>query len=118
MTYHAHTRITVLRTPSGEDSPTNAWGDPVDLPRGQEPVHLSGVRAALQQETVRQWQPNERRWTEVTTWTARVRRDLDIVHTDQIRDDRTGDRFVIDEIHTPTGFAGWAHTRLQLTRVR
>lgn len=118
MTHRAHTRLTVFRTPSGEGASTNAWGDPIDPPVGEEHVHLSGVRAALQEDTVRQWQPNERRWTEVTTWTARVRRDLDIVHTDQIRDERTGDRFVIEEVHTPGSFAGWARTRLQLKRIR
>lgn len=117
MTGRADTTLTFYRTPAeGDappDAPRNPWGELEDV----DVVHLSGVIAGLQEETVRQWQPSERRLTEVTTWVARIRRDLDVRDTDRVLDERTGDRFVIEEIHRPRSYAGFAKQRLQLKKV-
>ncbi|MFE7461664.1 hypothetical protein ACWFMI_23555 [Nocardiopsis terrae] len=117
MTGRANTRLTFYRTPSEDtappDTPRNPWGELQDV----DHVHLSGVIAGLQQETVRQWQPSEHRMTEVTSWVARIRRTYDVRDTDRVLDEKTGARFVIEEIHTPTSYAGWAKTRLQLKKV-
>ena len=119
MTGRATTTLTFFRTPSEEDAPPdvkrNPWGEIEDT---DDHVHLSGVIAWLQETTVRQWQPAERRRTEVTTWIARIRRTYDVRDSDRVKDEKTGDRFVIEEIHQSRSYAGFAKKRLQMKKIR
>ncbi|MFD6094753.1 hypothetical protein ACFVWN_01050 [Nocardiopsis flavescens] len=112
MTTRASTRLTFYRTPE-DSTATNEWGEPVD----EDVPHLTGVLAALQEETVRQWQPSERRLIETQMWVARIRPDLDVRDDDRVQDEKTGARYVIESVHRPTSYIGWRRIRLQLKHI-
>jgi hypothetical protein len=108
-----NTTVTILRTPTGEDTPRNAWGDRIDT---DTPVK-TGVPASLLDVERRIWVPAENRSTVIVTTRCRLRGDVDVRERDRIRDEATSRVYVVEEMNAPRSPFGRGAIRLTLAKV-
>lgn len=109
-TFRPTTTCTLLRTPQGV---VDEYGDPVD----DDTEVAVGVPVSILQQGVRQFLPAEGRYTNVTTYTARLRGDVDVRERDRVRDERTGAVYMVEGIVQPQDPHGVAAIRLDLRKV-
>lgn len=104
----ATTTVAVLR-----GTTTDAYGDPVDA----DDAVRARIPVALAITNRRVWVPAERRHTQVTEITGRVRRDADIQEEDRLRDERDGSIYLVEAVTIPPRVTGFEKARLTLRRV-
>lgn len=106
------TYCTILQT-SPEDL-VDEFGDPMD----NETAAATGVPISILIQSSRQFLPSENRMTVVETITARLRPNVPVNETSRIKDERTGQIYMIEELVAPQDPFGAASVRMILRRVR
>ena len=80
-------------------------------------VSASGVPISIIHQTSRQFLPVENRLTSVHNITARLRPSVPIKETSRIKDERTGEIYMVEGIVHPQDPFGASAIRLELRRV-
>lgn len=107
MIARATTTIAVLRGTS-----TNAWGDEADT---DTPVHI-GIPASLVEQTRRVTTRDDPTPRIVRYAVGRVTAGTDVTDQDRIRDERTGDTYIVEAVSAMNSAAVAADLRLDLRR--
>lgn len=108
--FRPNTYCSILRTDEGE---TDEFGDPVD----NETVAASGIPISIIHKEVSQFLPVEHRKTVYNDYVARLRADIEVKSTDRIKDERTGNIFMVEGVFY-TNSPLWASaTRLELRKL-
>jgi hypothetical protein len=96
---------------------TNDYGDVVDDPDNAEVV-ASGVTAQIVVTNVRAYDPSSQQIRVIQTITGAVQSDVDVVESDQIQDDHTGQIYQVESVTQPGGPGYVGDQELVLRRVR
>lgn len=106
------TYVTILRT--SPSNLTDEFGDPLD----NESVASTGNPFSITQQSQRQWLPAENRTTIINNIAARCRGNVDVKNTDRLRDERTGQLYMIESIVHPQDPIGAAAISFTLKQVQ
>jgi hypothetical protein len=106
------TTVSILQT--DPDDLVDEFGDPMD----NEAVAASGIPMSIIIQSSRQFLPSENRMTIVHQITARVRANVPVNETSRIKDERTGEIYMIEQLVHPQDPFGSAAIRLVLRRVK
>lgn len=103
----ATTTVTILRGTADD-----VYGDPGD----NDTVAASGIRASILEQRQTAFTPADNRVLVGRFFTARLPYDTDVLESDRIRDERTGDIYVIDSVTRVASSLVTNDVRLDLRR--
>jgi len=107
----ASTTVTILR-----GTATNAYGDVVDDPDNAQVV-ATGVLADIAVQSKRAYDPTSQTIRVIQSIKGSVQSDTDLVESDQLLDDRTGNTYTVQSVTQPGGPGFIGNLELELRRV-
>jgi hypothetical protein len=109
MSYVPTTTISILRTPANT---VNAWGDPIDT----LDVAHAGIPASISETTRRLFGGSQSQDRVVRYATCHVYKGTDVLDNDRVKDDTTGDIYIVDIVRQNSSQVHASDVVLELRR--